>query len=143
MTRHPLFSAGLPMAIVATALLSACGGGDDGGCETVSSGPTKLTIRNDHATGIEAFMPQLSFGADMVAGECNVVGFDARGAINLRLEVTQCTNSSSDSSCDGRKFGPTRVLTVAMAQGEEKSVTINAATFAAAPPPPVATGNAR
>lgn len=139
MLRHPLFG---PL-LLAVALLTACGGGDDGGCETVSSGPTKLTIRNDHSTGIEAFMPQLSFGADMVAGECNIVGFDARGAINLRLEVTQCANTSSDSNCDGRKFGPTRVLTVAMAQGEEKSVTINAATFAAAPPQPFAGGSGR
>lgn len=140
MWRHPLFGAGLLMA---AALLAACGGDDGGGCETVSSGPTKLTIRNDHATGIEAFMPQLSFGADMVAGECNIVGFDARGAISLRVEVTQCSNTSSDSNCDGRKFGPTRVLTVAMAQGEEKSITVNAATFAAAPPQPLTGGVGR
>lgn len=135
MWRHGVSGACLAAA---AALLAACGGDDGGGCETVSSGPTQLTIRNDHATGIQAFMPQLSFGADMVAGECNIVGFDARGAIGLRLEVTQCSNTASDSNCDGRKFGPTRVLTVAMAQGEQKSVTINAATFAATLTPPVA-----
>lgn len=123
-------------ALAACMLLASCGGGDDGGCEQVSAGPTNLTIRNALPTGLRAYLPQLAFGADMAAGECNVVGFDGRGAISLRVEVQQCRNRADDTDCTGRLLGAVRVLTVPMAQGESKSVTVDAATFAAAPGAP-------
>jgi len=126
-------------------MLSSCGGGGGGGggCEQVSSGPANLSIRNNLSVGLRAFMPQLSFGADMAAGECNIVGFDARGSVSLRVEAQQCQNTGSNTDCTGRLFGPTRILTVGIANGESKSLTIDASTFAGLLPQPAAAGVAR
>ena len=115
------------------ALLASCGGGGDsgsGGCELVSDGPSKLTIRNSLSTGVQAFLPQFAFGADMFSGECIVIGLDARGTTSaIRVELTRCNNSFNDSSCDGRLVAPTRAVTVNLPQGGEATLEVTPNLF--------------
>ncbi len=115
------------------ALLVSCGGGGDGGgsgCELVSDGPSKLTIRNNLSTGVQAYLPQFAFGAEMYSGECVVVGLDARGTTSaIRVELTRCNNSFSDSSCTGKLVPPTRAVTVNLPQGGGATLEVNAALF--------------
>lgn len=128
-------AAGLLVVVAVAAVLAACGK-DDGDCETVSAGPTQLTVRNNLGTGVRAYMPALAFGADMASGECVVVGYEARGTNGLRVEAQQCRNSSADSNCDGRLFGPTRVLNAPITANGAYTLTIDGSTFAGALPAP-------
>lgn len=117
--------------------LSSCGGGGDsspggasGACERVSAGSRSLTIRNELASGVEAFLPQFAFGADMAAGECNTIGLEyTAAAVAVRVELTQCTNTPGDTNCTGKLFGPTRISTVNLPRGESRTLTVNADTF--------------
>ena len=128
------------MDVLAALSLAACGGGgggDDGGggggasaCERVSAGPTDIVVRNQLGTGVRAFFSELSFGADMLAGECNTVGFDTGGrSLAIRVELQQCSNVATNSGCDGLLFGPTRTVSVLVAPGNSYSVVVGAATF--------------
>ena len=116
------------------ALLASCGGGGDGGsaggCEVISDGPSKLTVRNNLSTGVRAYLPQFAFGADMLAGECDVIGLDALGTTtSIRVELTRCNNTSSNSDCDGRLVSPTRAVTVFLPQGGTAALDVNADLF--------------
>lgn len=122
------------LAIVAcSALLASCGGGGDsggGGCELVSEGPSKLTIRNSLSGGVQAYLPQFAFGADMFSGECIVIGLDARGTTSsIRVELTRCNNSFSNTSCDGRLVAPTRSVTVNLPQGGAATLEVTPSLF--------------
>ena len=130
----------LPTVAMLVALgLVSCGGGSSGGsgssgggCEQVSAGNTSVSVRNNLSSGVEAYFPQLAFGPDMASGECNIVGFDMPGStasIDLRVELTQCSNSSSNTDCTGKKFGATKVQTVHLAKGDAGSITVNASLF--------------
>lgn len=119
-------------------LAAACGGGggggdDDGGnaaCERVSAGPTSITVRNSLSTGLQAVFEELSFGADMLAGECNIVGFDTGGrSLAVHITLRQCTNTAANSDCTGGLFGPVRTRTVNLAPGDASTLTVDAATF--------------
>lgn len=147
--RHPdvreqrLRQCGALVAMLAALTLTACGGGggggggDDGGgggassaCERVSAGPTDIVIRNQLSTGVRAFFSELAFGSDMLAGECNTVGFDTRGrSLAIGVELQQCSNVLANSQCDGLLFGPTRTVSVLVTPGNSYSVVVDAATF--------------
>jgi hypothetical protein len=127
-----------PALAAATFLAAACGGGgggDDGNggnamCERVSAGPTSITIRNSLSTGLQAVFEELSFGADMLAGECNIVGFDTAGrSLAVHITLRQCNNTSANSDCTGGLFGPARTRTVNVSPGSSSNVTVDAATF--------------
>jgi hypothetical protein len=140
--RHPdcreqrLRQCGALVAMLAALSLTACGGGGDGGgggassaCERVSAGPTDIVIRNQLSTGVRAFFSELAFGSDMLAGECNTVGFDAGNRPTIRLELQQCSNVPTNSDCTGLLFGPTRTVNVPVTPGNSHSVVVDAATF--------------
>ena len=131
--QHSIF-----FCLLAALCLTACGGGggdgDGGGassaCERVSAGPTDIVVRNQLATGVRAFFGDLAFGSDMLADECNTVGFDTLGrSMAIRVELQQCANVLADSRCDGLLFGPTRTVTVLVTPGNSYSVVVDAATF--------------
>jgi hypothetical protein len=115
------------------ALLASCGGGGDGGssggCELVTDGPSKLTIRNNLPTGVEAYLPQFAFAADMYSGECVVIGLDPGTTTFIRVELTQCNNSFSNSDCTGRLVPPTRAVTVNLPEGGAATLEVNASLF--------------
>lgn len=128
--------------VLAALCLTACGGGgggdDDGGggggnssaCERVSAGPTDIVVHNQLSTGVRAFFGELAFGSDMLAGECNTVGFDTLGrSMAIRVELQQCSNVLANSLCDGLLFGPTRTVSVLVTPGNAYSVVVDAATF--------------
>jgi hypothetical protein len=126
---------GALVAMLAALSLTACGGGGGGGggassaCERVSAGPTDIVIRNQLSTGVRAFFSELAFGSDMLAGECNTVGFDAGNRPTIRLELQQCSNVPTNSDCTGLLFGPTRTVNVPVTPGNSYSVVVDAATF--------------
>jgi hypothetical protein len=128
---------GALVAVLAALCLTACGGGggDGGGgggssaCERVSAGPTDIVIRNQLSTGVRAFFSELAFGSDMLAGECNTVGFDAGNRPTIRLELQQCSNVPTNSDCTGLLFGPTRTVNVPVTPGNSHNVVVDAATF--------------
>lgn len=116
--------------------LASCGGGGSsssstsGACERVSAGTSSLTVKNELATGLEAFFPQFAFGADMAAGECNIVGLEYSAAsVFVRVELRQCTNTPGDTNCTGKLFGPTRISTINLPRGGSSTLTVNADTF--------------
>ena len=121
--------------LAAAALLlqfASCGGGDSssGDCERVSAGASSLTVKNELASGLEAFFPQFAFGADMAAGECNIVGLEYPAAsVFVRVELRQCTNTPDDTNCAGKLFGPTRISTIPLPRGGSSTLTVNADTF--------------
>lgn len=128
----------LPMVLAVALQLVSCGGGGSsdsgsgGGCEQVSAGNTSVSVQNKLSSGVEAYFPQLAFGPDMASGECNIVGFDMPGSttsIDLRVELTQCSNSSGNTDCTGKKFGPTKVQTVHLAKGDSGTIAVNASLF--------------
>lgn len=141
--REPrLHQRGALVAVLAALSVAACGGGgggDGGGgggggassaCERVSAGPTDIVVRNQLSSGVRAFFSELSFGADMLAGECNSVGFDTVGrSLAIRVELQQCSNVLANSDCDGLLFGPTRTVSVLVAPGNSYSVVVDAVTF--------------
>ena len=124
-------------AAVAALQLASCGGGGDsspggssGGCERVSAGTSSLTVKNELASGLEAFFPQFAFGTDMAAGECNIVGLEYTAAsLFVRVELRQCTNTPGDTNCAGKLFGPTRISTIDLPRGGSSTFTVNADTF--------------
>ena len=123
-----------PVILLIASQLVSCGGGGSssaGGCEQVSAGGTSLAVHNNLSSGLEAYFPQLAFGADMASGECNVVGFEPGNvtSIALRVELTQCANSSSNTDCAGKKFGATKVQTVQITKGEAGTLTVNPSLF--------------
>jgi hypothetical protein len=125
---------GALVAMLAALSLTACGGGGGGGgassaCERVSAGPTDIVIRNQLSTGVRAFFSELAFGSDMLAGECNTVGFDAGNRPTIRLELQQCSNVPTNSDCTGLLFGPTRTVNVPVTPGNSHNVVVDAATF--------------
>jgi hypothetical protein len=117
--------------------LASCGGGGDsssggtsGACERVSAGTSSLTVKNELASGLEAFLPQFAFGTDMAAGECNIVGLEyATASVAVRVELRQCTNTPGNTDCAGKLFGPTRISTILLARGESRTLTVNSDTF--------------
>ena len=118
--------------LVAAMLASSCGGGGDGdgGCERISEGPSTLTVRNELSTGVRAFLPQFAFGADMAAGECNVIGLDARGTTtSITVQLTRCNNTVSNTSCTGRLVTPTRSVSVSLPQGGSATLNVTSALF--------------
>ena len=125
------------MAAAAAVLqLASCGGGDSsssitsGVCERVSAGTSSLTVKNELASGLEAFLPQFAFGTDMAAGECNIVGLEYSAAsVAVRVELRQCMNTPGDTNCAGKLFGPTRISTINLPRGESRTVTVNSDTF--------------
>lgn len=124
---------GVAALIVGAVVASSCGGGgdgDSGGCERISEGPSTLTVRNELSTGVRAFLPQFAFGADMFAGECNVIGLDARGTTTaIEVRLTRCNNSAADSSCTGRLVAPTRNVTVSLPQGGSATLAVTPSMF--------------
>lgn len=137
---HRLHQRRALVAVLAALSMAACGGGgggdDDGGggassaCERVSAGPTDIVVRNQLSSGVRAFFSELSFGADMLAGECNTVGFDTVGrSMAIRVELQQCSNVFTNSDCEGLLFGPTRTVSVLVTPGNSYSVVVDAATF--------------
>ncbi len=117
--------------------LVSCGGGgsdDSGGssgaCERISAGSSELVIRNELATGVRAFLPQFAFGADMLAGECNIVGMNIPASLpSVQVELTRCNNTQANSDCDGRLVAPTRTQSVSVPQGGRATLTITASMF--------------
>lgn len=125
------------MAAAAAVLqLASCGGGGSsssstsGTCQRVSAGTSSLTVKNELASGLEAFFPQFAFGTDMAAGECNIVGLEySAAAVDVRVELKQCTNTPGDTNCAGKLFGPTRISTIPLPRGGSSTLTVNADTF--------------
>lgn len=122
------------VSVLAALCLTSCGGGGGGdgassACERVSAGPTDIVVRNQLATGLQAYFEALAFGTDMLAGECNIVGFDAGNRPTMRVELRQCSNVSTNSDCTGLLFGPTRTVDVSLLPGDPRTVVVNAATF--------------
>lgn len=125
------------MAAAAAVLqLASCGGGGSsssstsGTCQRVSAGTSSLTVKNELASGLEAFFPQFAFGTNMAAGECNIVGLEySAAAVDVRVELKQCTNTPGDTNCAGKLFGPTRISTINLPRGESRTVTVNSDTF--------------
>lgn len=134
--RMPALRAATLALAVAAALAASCGGGggDDGGggggCERISEGPSNLTVQNNLPGGVRAFLPQFAFGADMFAGECNVIGLNARGTTSsIEVRLTRCNNTTDNSSCDGRLTGATRTVFVNLPQGGAATLTVTPAMF--------------
>lgn len=133
--KHPRSFQRLAMLLAAltpTLHLASCGGSDSsaGGCEQVSRGASSVTVKNDLASGLEAYFPQFAFGADMASGECDIVGLEYSAAsVDVRVELRQCTNSASDTNCSGKTFGAARVQTITLPRGESRTIVVNAATF--------------
>ncbi|MBK9360585.1 MAG: hypothetical protein IPM99_05295 [Rubrivivax sp.] len=100
-----------------------------GRCEQVTAGASNLTVRNQLPSGLEVFLPQFAFGADMLSGECNIIGLEFPGSLSIRVELTQCANSGDDSDCTGRKFGPTRVRTISLTRGGSATLVIEPSNF--------------
>lgn len=123
------------LAVLAVILsLASCGGGggspSPSACEQVSAGASTLTVRNNLSTGLEAHLPQFGFGAHMAAGECNSIGLEySASSVDVRLELTQCTNSVANTDCTNKKFGTTKIQTIPLPRGESRTVTIDASTF--------------
>jgi hypothetical protein len=133
---HRLRQRGAFVCLLAALCLTACGGGGGGdgdgassACERVSAGPTDIVVRNQLATGLRASFDALAFGTDMLAGECNTVGFDAGNRPTMRVELQQCSNVSTNSDCTGLLFGPTRTVDVSLLPGDPRTVVVDAATF--------------
>ena len=123
-------------AVTVVLQLASCGGGGSssssavGACERVSSGASSLTVKNELASGVEAFLPQFAFGTDMAAGECNIVGLEySTASLFVRVELRQCNNTSGDTNCAGKLFGPTRISTILLPRGGSSTLTVNSDTF--------------
>jgi len=98
------------------------GGGDGGGdsaCERVTGlaeGYGDIEIHNDLETGLEAFFPELAFGALIRPHVCEIYGVPS-GSRDLELE--QC-NFTSDEECD--IFGPKQELIIEVEEGGKKKI---------------------
>jgi hypothetical protein len=100
-----------------------------GTCEQVSLGSSALTVKNQLPSGLEVFLPQFAFGADMLSGECNIVGLEFSGSVDVRVELTQCANSPANSDCTGTKYGPTRVRSISLTRGGSATLVVDPSTF--------------
>jgi len=97
------------------------GGNGDGGsdCERVTAlaeGCGDIEIHNDLDTGLEAFFPELAFGALIRPNVCEIYGVPS-GSRDLELE--QC-NFTSDEECD--IFGPKQELIIEVEEGGKKII---------------------
>jgi hypothetical protein len=121
---------GIGEASTTVAVTSPDGPGSSN-CERVSAGSTSVIVSNQLGTGLEAFFPELAFGANLAAGECNIVGFDFAGTeVTIHIELTQCSNTPGDTSCEGRTVGSTQTKTLHLSRGDSQTVVVTPATFA-------------
>lgn len=95
------------------------GGGGDGGCERVTAlaeGYGDIEIHNDLENGLEAFFPELAFGALIRPDKCEIYGVPD----GFRdLELTQC-NFASDDECT--PFGDMQDLTIEVETGGKEVI---------------------
>jgi hypothetical protein len=100
-----------------------------GSCERVSSGSSTLIVRNQLPSGLEVFLPQFAFGADMFSGECNSIGLEfSQASLTVDVELTQCTNSFADSTCTAT-FGQTKRRSIVLNRGGSQTIVVDPSAF--------------
>ena len=77
----------------------------------LAEGYGDIEIHNDLETGLDAFFPELAFGALIRPGKCEIYGVPDG---SRDLELTQC-NFVSDEQCD--LFGDMQDLTIEVETG--------------------------
>ena len=118
------------LVVFIAALLSACssggGGGGGGSCDTVANANASafFQVQNKLGGGLEWYLPDYAFGADMRPGECTVMGVTPS---QYTLQLMQC-NLTGDSGCTSYN-GSTKYITFSVAQDETFKLTVDASTF--------------
>ena len=129
MKRNRVLTGVLLMIFIAV-FVAACGSGgssDDGAprCDIVANadGPGYLEVINNLSTGLEWYMQDYAFSADMKPGECTIFGV-ATGT--RTVELTQC--DIADAACT-LTFGPTKSLDFSVADGETYTISVDKSFF--------------
>ena len=114
-----------------TAVMTACGGGDgdDGNgvprCDVVANPgwSNNLKVINHLDTGLEWYMEEYAFAADMKPGECTIFGVHEG---SHSVELTQC--NIGDEACTSN-FGPTKTIDFAVNGGETYTIDVTSGFF--------------
>ena len=100
-------------------------GSGDASCDTVANadGPGYLKVINNLSTGLEWYLQEYAFGADMKPSECTIFGV-AAGTHTVKL--TQC--NIADAACTST-FGSTISKNFSVADGETYTITVSSNFF--------------
>lgn len=98
----------------------------DGSCDIVANpdGPAFFKVQNNLSSGLEWYLPDYAFAADMKPGECTIMGVLANQTFTAELQ--QCT--IGDEACI-TYFGPTEFIPFTLGNGETFTLSVDSTLF--------------
>lgn len=119
------------LILLLTAFMSACGDsdGDDGNgaaqCDVVANPgwSNNLKVINHLATGLEWYLEEYAFAADLKPAECTIFGLNEG---SHTVELTQC--NIGDEGCTST-FGPTKAVDFSVIGGQTYTIDVKSGFF--------------